>query len=57
MADKARLGILISGRGSNMVAIDDSIDAGRIPNAEIVIVLSNKDSAPGLELARERRLT
>ncbi len=48
-----RLGILISGRGSNFEAIADSIDAGRIA-AEIAIVISNTPRAAGLERARER---
>lgn len=51
------LGILLSGRGSNFVAIADSIDAGRIPNARIAVVISNKPDAPGLAMARERGLT
>ncbi len=51
------LGILLSGRGSNFVAIADSIDAGRIPNARIAVVISNKPDAPGLAIARERGLT
>ena len=50
-----RLGILISGRGSNFQAIADSIDAGRLP-AEIAVVISNRGSAPGLQIARERGL-
>ena len=36
------LAILLSGRGSNFVAIADSIAAGRIPNAKIAVVISNK---------------
>ncbi len=36
------LGILLSGRGSNFVAIADSIDAGRIPDARISVVISNQ---------------
>ena len=51
------LGILLSGRGSNFVAIADSIDAGRIANARIAVVISNKPDAPGLTIARERGLT
>lgn len=51
------LGILLSGRGSNFVAIADSIDAGRIPNARITVVISNKADAPGIEIARQRGLT
>jgi phosphoribosylglycinamide formyltransferase-1 len=50
------IGILLSGRGSNFVAIADSIDAGRIPNARIVVVISNKADAPGIEIARRRGL-
>ncbi len=50
------LGILLSGRGSNFVAIADSIAAGRIPHARIAIVISNREDAPGLETARQRGL-
>ena len=50
------LGILLSGRGSNFVAIADSIAAGRIPNARIAVVISNRAHAPGLETARQRGL-
>ena len=50
------LGILLSGRGSNFVAIADSIAAGRIPNARIAIVISNRPDAPGLEIARQRSI-
>jgi phosphoribosylglycinamide formyltransferase 1 len=50
------LGILLSGRGSNFVAIADSIAAGGIPNARIAIVISNRADAPGLETARQRGL-
>jgi phosphoribosylglycinamide formyltransferase 1 len=48
------LGILLSGRGSNFVAIADSIDAGRIPDARISVVISNRSEAPGVAIARER---
>ena len=48
-----RLGILISGRGSNFEAIANNI-ARRKLDAEIAIVISNRASAPGLEIARER---
>src|ERR1700686_1589049 len=51
------LGILLSGRGSNFVAITDSIDAGRIPDARIAVVISNKPDAPGIATARQRGLT
>jgi phosphoribosylglycinamide formyltransferase 1 len=50
------LGILVSGRGSNFVAIADSIDAGRIPDAQIAVVISNKADAPGIATARQRGL-
>lgn len=50
------LGILLSGRGSNFVAIADSIDAGRIPDARISVVISNKPDAPGIATARQRGL-
>ena len=50
------LGILLSGRGSNFVAIADSIDAGRIPDARIAVVISNKPDAPGVATARARGL-
>jgi phosphoribosylglycinamide formyltransferase-1 len=49
------LGILLSGRGSNFVAIAGSIDAGRIANARIAVVISNRD-APGIATARQRGL-
>ncbi len=51
------LGILLSGRGSNFVAIADSIDAGRIPDARIAVVVSNRADAPGIAAARQRGLT
>src|SRR5437016_9625983 len=49
-----RIAILISGRGSNMVALADAVREGTIPNAEIAIVISDKRAAAGLESARER---
>src|SRR5580658_7562056 len=48
------LGILLSGRGSNFVAIADSIDAGRIADARIAVVISNRADAPGVATARQR---
>lgn len=48
-----RLGILLSGRGSNFIAIADSIAAGRL-NAEIAVVISNRADAPGMTAARQR---
>ncbi len=50
-----RLGILISGRGSNFLAIAEAIAAGKL-DAQIAVVLSNRPDAPGLERARERGL-
>src|SRR5271166_6475169 len=50
------LGILLSGRGSNFLAIADNISAERIPHARIAIVISNRADAPGLESARRRGL-
>lgn len=47
-----RLGILLSGRGSNFLAIHRAIADGRIADAEIAVVLSNKPDAPGLDAAR-----
>ena len=55
MTHNKKLGILLSGRGSNFEAIADSIQAGRL-NAEISIVISNRADAPGLESARGRGL-
>jgi phosphoribosylglycinamide formyltransferase-1 len=50
-----KLGILLSGRGSNFEAIADSIKAGRL-QAEIAVVISNRADAPGLESAKRRGL-
>lgn len=52
---KKRLGILLSGRGSNFEAIADNIAAGRL-DAEIAVVISNRPEARGLQIARERGL-
>src|SRR5882724_8705536 len=51
-----RIGVLLSGRGSNFEALADSISAGSIPNAEIAIVVSNREGAPGIDRARARGL-
>ena len=51
-----RIGVLLSGRGSNFEALADSAAAGRIPDAEISIVISNREDAPGLRRAAERRI-
>ncbi len=56
MAEKKRIGILLSGRGTNFEAIADSVAAGRISNAEIAIVISNRGEALGIESARRRGL-
>ena len=48
-----RLGILLSGRGSNFIAIADSIRAGRLPGVEIAVVISNVAEASGLKSARD----
>ena len=49
-----RIGVLISGRGSNLEALAESCASGRIPGAEIALVLSNREDAPGLDRARSR---
>jgi len=51
-----KLGILLSGRGSNFMAIADNVASGQIPNAEIAAVISNRSDAPGLEEAKRRGL-
>jgi phosphoribosylglycinamide formyltransferase-1 len=51
---KKRIGVLLSGRGSNFEALAESVAAGRIPNAEIALVVSNRENAPGIERARAR---
>jgi len=49
-----RIGVLLSGRGSNFEALADSVVAGRIPNAQIAMVISNRPDALGLEKAEAR---
>jgi phosphoribosylglycinamide formyltransferase-1 len=49
-----RIGVLLSGRGSNFEALAASVAAGRIPGAEIALVISNREGAPGLEFAKAR---
>jgi phosphoribosylglycinamide formyltransferase-1 len=51
-----RIGVLLSGRGSNFEALADSVSAARIPDAELSIVVSNKPNAPGLERAAARNI-
>ncbi len=49
-----RVGILISGRGSNMVALVEAVRRGRVPGAEVAVVVSDRAGAAGLGLARGR---
>ncbi len=49
-----KIGILISGRGSNMAALIDAVGRGAIPSAEVAVVISDKADAVGLAGARER---
>ncbi|MFL6468442.1 MAG: phosphoribosylglycinamide formyltransferase [Pyrinomonadaceae bacterium] len=49
-----KIGILISGRGSNMVALVDAVRSGEIPDSEVAVVISDKPNAAGLEKAGER---
>lgn len=51
-----KLGILLSGRGSNFLAIADNIASGKLSGAEVVVVISNRAEAPGIEAARKRGL-
>jgi phosphoribosylglycinamide formyltransferase-1 len=51
---KHNLAILISGSGSTMAAIVDAVRAGNLPGIEIVLVVSSRATAPGIEKARER---
>ena len=53
-SSKARIAILISGRGSNMIALVDAVRDGTIPNAEISVVISDQPNAAGLAKAAER---
>ncbi len=51
-----KIGILISGRGSNMIALADAVREGRVPGAEIAVVVSDQPSAAGRVRARDRGL-
>jgi len=51
-----RIGVLLSGRGSNFEALADGVAAGRIPGAEIAVVISNREGAPGIDKAKERKI-
>jgi phosphoribosylglycinamide formyltransferase-1 len=53
MTGKTKVAVLLSGRGSNFVALAEACARGEVP-AEIVVVVSNRTDAPGLERARER---
>ena len=48
------MGVLLSGRGSNFEALADSVAAGRIPGAEIALVVANREGAPGVARAAAR---
>jgi phosphoribosylglycinamide formyltransferase-1 len=54
---RKRLGVLLSGRGSNFVAIAHSIREGRLPDVEIAVVISNVTDAPGIAAARQLGLS
>jgi phosphoribosylglycinamide formyltransferase 1 len=51
-----QIGVLLSGRGSNFEALAQNVSAGRIPGAEIAVVVSNKPDAGGLERAKARNI-
>jgi phosphoribosylglycinamide formyltransferase-1 len=53
---ESRLGIMLSGRGSNFLAIAEGIAQGRIPHTEIAVVISNRGDAPGIAAARSAGL-
>ncbi len=54
---KKRIGVLLSGRGSNLEALAESVAAGRIPDAEIALVVSNREGAAGIEKANARGIS
>ena len=56
MSAKKKIGVLLSGRGSNFMAIADNVAGGKIPDTEIAIVISNRSDAEGLEAAKKRGL-
>src|SRR5256884_6894017 len=53
---KKRIGVLLSGRGSNSEALADSVASEKIPTAEIALVLSNREAAAGIDRAKSRGL-
>jgi phosphoribosylglycinamide formyltransferase-1 len=52
--NRMKIGILISGRGSNMVALVDAVRSGEIPASQVAVVISDKPNAAGLAKAQER---
>jgi phosphoribosylglycinamide formyltransferase 1 len=50
------IGVLLSARGSNFEALADSVASGRIPNAKIAVVVSNREGAPGIDRAKQRKI-
>jgi phosphoribosylglycinamide formyltransferase-1 len=57
MASPHHLGILLSGRGSNFEVIARNVAEGRIANARVAVVISNRPDAPGIDTARRLGLT
>src|SRR5882762_2948595 len=53
---KTKIAILISGRGSNMLALADAVREGRVPETEIAVVVSDQPNAAGLGIAQSRNL-
>lgn len=51
-----RVGVLVSGGGTNLQAIFDAMDCGAVTNAEVVVVISNNPEAYALERAKNRRI-
>jgi phosphoribosylglycinamide formyltransferase-1 len=49
-----RIGVLLSGRGSNFEALADSVAAGRLPDTQIAIVIANREGAEGIDRAQSR---
>lgn len=49
---KKRIGVLLSGRGSNFAALAESVAEGRIPGAEIAVVIANREGTQGIERAK-----
>ncbi len=51
-----RIAVLLSGRGSNFEALADAVASGEIPDAELALVISNREGAPGIEKAQRRNI-